>query len=1222
VRPRLVEFAGTSRFRPVGCLGAGGMGVVYEAVDEERQEHVALKTLRRQDAEALARFKSEFRSLSGLRHPNLVRLDELFEEGGQWFFTMELVPGVDFVEYIRGASRSGPRVTVDLGAPSARDVVAATVTAELPCAEGERMPRQRAEAAPEPAACAPTAPAQSLGDYDEVRLRSALAQLARGLHALHRIGKIHRDVKPANVRVTPEGRVVLLDFGLVTEAGLTVEVAGTGGYMAPEQAAGLKVGAPADWFAVGVLLHQALSGGLPGATVRGPEVADDLEALAADLLRFDPALRPSGREVLERLSTRRIRRRAAGAGREPEATPFQGRLVEQAGLDDALRRTREGRRVALTVRGPSGVGKTALVERFLARIAEPRVVLRSRCQERESVPFQALDGIIDALARHADAQPADAAVLAEMFPTLERVLRAASADAGDPRPSARRVRAVAVLRRWLGNLARRGPVVLFIDDLQWADAGSLTLLAELLREPDAPPILCLAALRLGGSDASEALPADTHHLTLEPLLADEARALAGALLGEDGPRAQEIATRSGGHPWFLLELAHEVRAFGQASAPGGMDGALAARIARLPAPVRRVLEVAAICGGPIDRRVVRRAAEADQAELAGAIEQLYLANLARTTLARPGEGLEVVHDRVREVVVDQLGPAACRELHGRVARALEQSGTARAEALAMHFAAAGERDRAAPHFRTAALEAERRLAFDHAARLWGRTIDCAPRDRAARAELQVRRADALAQTGQGALAAVAYLEAADALRAAADRLELERRAALELLHVGHIDDGLALLERVLRAAGVRMPRTPGGALLGLLARRAQLRLRGMRFRPRRPEQASVRALARVDACRTAAEGLGYVDNIRAAHQQARHLLAALAAGEPQRIAMATAIEASFAAATGPRGARRSARLVSRVAELAESTSDPMLLGMADFAAGFSALQQGRWRPGLLFCERAILGFRTTPTGARWHLAVAQVSSLWCRAYLGELAELRELTLLRLREAEDRGDHFSTAWLRTGVINVAWLVIDDPALAVAQAREAVAEWSRAGFHAQHCFALAAEVGALLYQGEGARALALMDERWPELRRSRFLYNQLVRITMTQLRGSAALAAAGGTDGDERQRLLLRARRARRRLGRERVRWASALGGLLDAGILACSGRREEARARFAGAAMALEEADMPLYAQVAQLRRGELLGGEAGQALVAEAHRAIAARGVVRPDGLARLYCPR
>jgi len=195
------EFGGTERFEIRRRLGAGGMGVVYAAYDRERNAQVAIKTLRSLSPDRIARFKSEFRAVQGLSHPNLVAMGELLEAGGQWFFTMELVDGVDFARYVR---------------PSSDDATAVSAT--------EHTPRPQIAA------------------LDEPRLRDAACQLARGLAALHAAGMIHRDVKPSNVRVTPEGRVVLLDFGLIRDArsvdSTDADMVGTVAYMAPEQAWG------------------------------------------------------------------------------------------------------------------------------------------------------------------------------------------------------------------------------------------------------------------------------------------------------------------------------------------------------------------------------------------------------------------------------------------------------------------------------------------------------------------------------------------------------------------------------------------------------------------------------------------------------------------------------------------------------------------------------------------------------------------------------------------------------------------------------------------------------------------------------------------------------------------------------------------------------------------------------------------------------------------------
>ncbi len=216
-------FAGTQRFQVLACVGRGASGVVYEVHDRERDARLALKALHAPTAEAILLLKNEFRSVQDVRHRNLVELHELFEEKGQWFFTMEFVPGCDFLTYVRGSSAAAALASGALGE-------------------------------------------QTNTTLDESRLRAVLGQMAQGLSALHRAQKVHRDVKPSNVQVTADGRVVILDFGIVSEVGRDAGregIVGTVYYMAPEQALGEQTGPAADWYALGVMLYQALTGRVP-----------------------------------------------------------------------------------------------------------------------------------------------------------------------------------------------------------------------------------------------------------------------------------------------------------------------------------------------------------------------------------------------------------------------------------------------------------------------------------------------------------------------------------------------------------------------------------------------------------------------------------------------------------------------------------------------------------------------------------------------------------------------------------------------------------------------------------------------------------------------------------------------------------------------------------------------------------------------------------------------
>lgn len=259
----------SERFDIKSKLGSGGFGVVYRAFDREQGTDVAIKTLHDTNPRTLFRFKREFRALADIAHPNLVKLYELISEDSVWYFTMELVDGVDFLRWIdRGHDLRRPALTAQ--APqSAEPHVGAAATVDI---DANLASDTSEMATPSPMQTGEIL-AESLTERscpaDDDRLRAALGQLTRGLITLHRFGKLHRDIKPSNVLVDRDGRVVLLDFGMVTEFGSTrspleklerdsnpakVRFAGTPRYMSPEQAMGEDLDEATDWYAVGVVL--------------------------------------------------------------------------------------------------------------------------------------------------------------------------------------------------------------------------------------------------------------------------------------------------------------------------------------------------------------------------------------------------------------------------------------------------------------------------------------------------------------------------------------------------------------------------------------------------------------------------------------------------------------------------------------------------------------------------------------------------------------------------------------------------------------------------------------------------------------------------------------------------------------------------------------------------------------------------------------------------------
>src|SRR5206468_4736307 len=168
------------------------------------------------------------------------------------------------------------------------------------------------------------------------------------------------------------------------------------------------------------------------------------------------------------------------------------------------------------------------------------VVLAGRCYERESVPYKAFDGIVDALTRHmnrmsrADAiVPRMASLLAQAFPVLLRVEAIAQAPKLEYSildPQELRSRVFGAMRELLTRLGDRHPLVLVIDDLHWADADSLALLKEIFRPPDAPALLLLATMRTADDQVLKSLPASACRIVLPPLPPAEARMLASQLV--------------------------------------------------------------------------------------------------------------------------------------------------------------------------------------------------------------------------------------------------------------------------------------------------------------------------------------------------------------------------------------------------------------------------------------------------------------------------------------------------------------------------------------------------------------------------------------------------------------------------------------------------------------------------------------------------------------------
>jgi hypothetical protein len=1248
------------RYEVGRCLGIGTFGVVYEARERGGGAPVALKKLSISDAAAVYAFKQEFRALVDVVHENLVRLDELFSFDEELYLSMELVLGDSFIDHVRPAPEPdasfASRATASLGAVEARAGSSRTPTAGDGC-EGAPAPSsgRRARAAGRP-------------DFD--RLRASLRQLAEGVLAIHRAKKLHRDLKPSNVLVTASSRVVILDFGLVAAPGPRRErrVVGTPAYMSPEQAQGVPLGPASDWYAVGVMVYEALTGELPyegdvrsimigkqacdapDPRSRAAGVPDDLADLCLGLLCRDPRTRITGHALLRALGGEG----EGGAEREIDAPSLVGRDLHLASLEEAFVASRSAQAVTMLVLGASGMGKSALCRRFLDALVETQgaLVLEGRCYERELVPYKALDALVDALTDYlaalprdqADALlPADTPALARLFPVLRRAPAVAAVaritDALDPQEARRR--AALALRRLLTRVAGTAPLVLAIDDLQWGDADSASLLLDVLAPPDPPRLLLVAGYRSEDAPHVHLAAAlhrrmahgepvgDVRELWVGPLGERDVRALSRALLpeppeddAEDPPRViAAIARESGGSPFIVHELCRHARAHQGDEAAISLDDVLRRRIERLPEPPRRLLEVIAVAGQPIDVRVAERAAGVGAS---GALSILRAESLVKTralggdpALRHGGaRAIELYHDRIREATLRRLGPSEVARHSLALALALEAAGSADTESLLVYFEAGGDAARARACAEAAALRAEEALAFDRAAALYRRALQGAPEPQALRLKL----AFALANAGRGAEAGRVYLEAAAAAEAG-EALDLRRLSAEQFLRAGHVDEGMAAVRDVLEAVGLSLPETPARAFASLIYRRARLSLRGLDYEERHDGNAP-EDLTRIDVCWSVGNGLRGVDFVRGADFQARHLLYALRAGEPYRIARALASEAVFAAMEGGEGGRhRSFDLVARAVEIAERIDHLHAVAWTAAAQAAAAFYDHRLRDAVELSDRALALFRDTRADVGWELGSIVcwllLPALW---HLGRVDEIARSLPAYLKEAEDLGALYNLTSLRTLMVPRLLLAQDRPLEARRESAAALARWSpRHGWTAQHCCDLYARTHAALYMGDGPGAQEEIARSTADLERSQLLRMESVRVDATFLRGATAVAAA--PVGAEGARFLKIAERDARALAREGRPYAQALSSALAASVALERGKLDRAVNLYAEAARGFDALDMLPHAAAMRWRHGEIVLGQEGRALIDGADLALREQGVVRPDRLVAMLSP-
>jgi DNA-binding SARP family transcriptional activator len=483
----------------------------------------------------------------------------------------------------------------------------------------------------------------------------------------------------------------------------------------------------------------------------GVDPGPALRRLESDILAQAPAL--DGEDTKAPAPVLRL---VSESETEPVATGpeplFVGRADELERLRTAAREAADGHCALVLVSGDAGMGKTSLIERISGDLAaEGWTCAWGSAPETGGAP--AAWPFTELLLELTAARPPGDDLGARLRPLLDN---ATAAHGDHPDMLTGRFRLHLAVADYLGRLADQAPLLLVLDDLHWADEGTLGLLTQLPARLRGRRVLIVGTFRPNetAGPLAEALAVlarlEPLRLELGGLAGDEVsrlvRAFCSAAVGAD--ELAVIAERTGGNPFFTRETARLLDAEGPDAAvhgvPAGVGDVLRRRVGVLPEPVQSVLRNAAVAGRDVDLGVLTDVCGGDEDAVIDAVE----AGLAAGLVTEPGPGrVRFAHALVRDTLYEGLSQMRRTRVHARVAAALEKRRPDESAAIAHHLLEAGDDPAKAVHYaRLAAEAAEARYAFRAAAELWERAADIAgPGDRL---ELDIAAIRALALSGR------------------------------------------------------------------------------------------------------------------------------------------------------------------------------------------------------------------------------------------------------------------------------------------------------------------------------------------------------------------------------------------------------------------------------------------------------------------------------------------
>ncbi len=715
------------RYRLESELGRGGMGTVYRAQDTLLERPVAIKVVSHGGlgTEGQARLLQEARAAALLNHPNIVAVYDVSQaelpgyEGLVSFIVMELV-------------------------------------------EGQTLREQQPQ------------------DLEQV-IEIARA-ICEALEAAHGQGIIHRDLKPENVSLSANNTVKLMDFGLARMSGktrLTQKGAfiGTLSYLAPEIILGQEASPRSDLYALGVMLYEMSTGRPPfeadnltavisqhlHAPVVPPSayneaITADLERLIVQLLSKRPEARPASAEEVGR-DLASLSQATAGY-RQPAAINQLNRLVRgrMVGREEELsqavslwERSAGGDGQLLLISGEPGIGKTRFVKELnaYAEISGGRSLL-GLCYAQERTPYGPIAQMVGSSLGNGFNLDLPQEVLADLL-AIAPELRLRYPDlqpAEHLDPEAEQQRLFESIITWLGALTAGGRLLLVIDDVHWADSGSLSLLGYLSRRLNNRRAMVVATYR--EVDLDEGLP---FHQTLRDLnrerLAtrikltrlDKERThdlLATLFAEEITPEFLDAIYReTEGVPFFVEEVCKALVDDGKLTfqdgrwvrpaqvaeleIPQGIRLTIQSRLGRLTLEELSTLQLAALLGREFDYELLAAVSALGEELLIDALESAEEAQLIEEKPgSRPGASprFAFTHALIHSTLLSDLSTLRRRRYQRKIAQALEDAFPERQEELASllgrYFAEAGDAGKAINYLLTAGNRAREVFAYSEA----------------------------------------------------------------------------------------------------------------------------------------------------------------------------------------------------------------------------------------------------------------------------------------------------------------------------------------------------------------------------------------------------------------------------------------------------------------------------------------------------------------------------